>query len=284
MYNFLIFVTASASILLCFLLLLNKVPERFKKMVFSYAVVFFLLFCASVYLSPDVKHFTRQMTAKPDSRDIEEQAETKEDVPILKKEQALLNVPIISQLPELPRGCEVTSLAMLLQHAGINTGKMELAQLVKKNPTRYQRKNGQVYFGHPNSGFVGDMYNINNPGYGVYHKPIKELADSFLPDRVVDLTGKDFSELEKSVSNGIPVWIITNTWYSELPAEQFQTWDTPAGKVNITYRLHSVVITGYDQDYVYFNDPLTGEKNRKVPRQGFIDAWVQMGKQAITYL
>lgn len=201
-----------------------------------------------------------------------------------KKKQIILDAPLISQLPELPRGCEVTSLSMLLQYAGVNVGKMELAQRIKKDPTPYQRENGQVFFGDPNAGFVGDMYNINNPGYGVYYKPIKELAEEFLPNRVVNLTGEKFSVLEASVSNGIPVWIITNTRYRKLPPEEFSTWDTPSGPVTITYREHSVLITGYDTDYVYVNDPLTGEKNKKVPKQDFINAWVQMGRQAITYL
>ncbi len=44
------------------------------------------------------------------------------------------------------------------------------------------------------------------------------------------------------------------------------------------------MITGYDDDYIYFNDLLTGEKNKKAPKQDFINAWVQMGKQAITFI
>ncbi len=53
--------------------------------------------------------------------------------------------------------------------------------------------------------------------------------------------------------------------------------------MKITYKEHSVLVTGYDQSYIYFNDPLTGEKNKKAPKQHFINAWKQMGSQAITF-
>jgi uncharacterized protein YvpB len=207
------------------------------------------------------------------------------DVSIIKiKENVLIDAPVLNQMPELPRGCEVTSLAMLLQHAGIEVDKMTLAKEIKKDPTVYQVKNGVVHFGHPNDGFVGDMYSFQNPGLGVYHKPIKELAEQYLPGNIIDLTGVNFQELTIHLSDERPVWVIINTTYKKLPANYFQTWQTPSGPVDITYKEHSVLLTGYDKDYIYFNDPLTGEKNKKAPLKDFEESWVQMGSQAITYL
>ncbi len=200
------------------------------------------------------------------------------------KEEVLIDAPAINQFPELPRGCEVTSLSMLLQHAGIQADKTTLAKEIKKNPETYKLENGQIYFGHPNDGFVGDMYSFNNPGLGVYHKPVKELADKYMPGSIKDLTGSDFTELKIHLSDGRPVWIITNTAYKKLSSEFFQTWHTPKGEIQITYKEHSVLLTGYDQEYIFLNDPLTGEKNKKAPIADFEEAWVQMGRQAITYL
>lgn len=202
------------------------------------------------------------------------------DVKKLIKEK-VLEVPLLSQLPELPRGCEVTSLAMLLQYESVKVGKMELAKNIKKDPTPKTYQNERIHFGNPNVGFVGDMYSYSKPGYGVYNQPIEELANRYLPNRVVNLTGKDFSEIVNQIINDQPVWVITNTTFRELPESQFETWMTIQGEIEITYKEHSVVITGFDEKFIYFNDPLANQKNRQIPKDDFVKAWEQMGMQAI---
>ncbi|MDY0393131.1 C39 family peptidase [Virgibacillus halophilus] len=49
-----------------------------------------------------------------------------------------LEAPMIQQLPELPRGCEVTSLSMLLAYHDISVDKMKLAEEITKNPAVYK--------------------------------------------------------------------------------------------------------------------------------------------------
>ena len=195
---------------------------------------------------------------------------------------AMMEVPYLMQMPELPRGCEVTSLAILLLSQGIQTDKMELAERVKKDPTPYQIKNGQVFYGNPHAGFVGRMNSYSESGYGVYHEPIAELLNEYMPDMALDLTGCDFDDLLYYLALDIPVWVIINTTYAPLPKSAFLTWNTDLGPIQITYREHSVLLTGYDETYIYFNDPLTGPS--QASRLTFAEAWKQMGRQAVTIM
>ncbi|WP_242694887.1 C39 family peptidase [Pseudogracilibacillus auburnensis] len=201
--------------------------------------------------------------------------------PNILRDEVQLEAPLIKQLPELPRGCELVSLGMLLAFNDIHVDKLELADNVKRNPAVFERRDGKTYFGNPNNGFVGDMLALNTPGLGVYHKPIAELAEQYAEDLTIyDFTGEDFSEVKEQLSMGRPVWVIINSHYSKLPESEFITWHTEDGPIDITYREHSVLITGYDEENIYFNDPLDYQDSAS--KENFIEAWVQMGKQAIT--
>ncbi|OTW70433.1 hypothetical protein BK727_01380 [Bacillus thuringiensis serovar roskildiensis] len=191
----------------------------------------------------------------------------------------LSNVPLIQQLPELDRGCEVTSLAMMLQYAGITVDKMKLANEIKK----VDFMNDGVR-GNPNEGFVGNVYTFSESGYGVYHGPLFQLAKKYLPNKAVDLTGKSIEELYKSVKLEQPVVMITNATFAPLDEDEFTTWETNSGDVSITYNEHCVVLIGYDKEFVYIRDPLNESLDVKVPRESFEKAWMQMGSQAISYV
>ncbi|GGE44259.1 hypothetical protein GCM10011391_23830 [Pullulanibacillus camelliae] len=191
----------------------------------------------------------------------------------------MIDVPLIAQLPELPRGCEVTSLCMLLQHAKIQVDKLQLAEAVVKVPFETDGVHG-----HPNDGFVGDMYSFETPGLGTFHRPIVQLAKTFLGDRIIDLTDCEWARIEGQIDRGFPVWVIVTSRYNYVEDEHWETWLTAHGTLKITYKEHAVVITGYNEDFVYFNDPLDNIKNRPGNKQDFIDGWKQFGQQAISYL
>jgi uncharacterized protein YvpB len=186
----------------------------------------------------------------------------------------ILDVPLLLQMdaPKLYNGCEVTSLAMLLQFHGLSVTKNELATKITRVPLNYP--DGKK--GNPNEGFVGNME--NGPGLGVYHEPIFKLAQSYVNDRAEDLTEQPFSVVIEKLAAGSPVWVIITSSFA--PTSEIKTWNTPQGPVEVTFKMHSVVITGYDQESIYINDPYGG-KNKKVNKENFIKAWEQMGSQAI---
>lgn len=193
------------------------------------------------------------------------------------------NVPLIGQYPELFRGCEVTSLAMLLNYKGVKVDKMELAKNIKKEPFIFTL-DGVKYNGNPHMGFVGDIYDRNNEGYGVYNEPIYDLLKQYLATEALNLTGATFDDLRYYISKNRPVLVITNTRFKQLPEQEFKTLKTTRGDVKITYREHCVLITGYDGQYVYYNDPMYPQTTQKKPKEDFVKAYDQMGRQAITYI
>lgn len=254
-----------------------------KKSFFIYGLVFFIaaIFSAGSFLKENKTEIYSTLEKALPFASIQTEAPKRELISQHHiKAKVKLNAPMIEQLPELPRGCEVTSLSMLLAYHGIPVDKMELAKEIKKNSTVYKETKHGEHFGDPNTGFVGDMYDFSNPGYGVYHRPVAELASKYSNKPVNDMTGKDFSSVMEALNDRRPVWVIINATYKKLPKNQFTTWHTENGSIHITMKEHSVLVTGYDESYIYFNDPLN--KREKAPIKDFIDAWEQMGKQAIT--
>ena len=94
---------------------------------------------------------------------------------ITMKPRQELNVPLEKQLPDLPNGCEVTSLSMLLNYYHINVSKDKLAQNIKHVSSFTD--NGQ-YRGNPHEGFVGYM-SIANAGWCVYNEPLYNVSALF---------------------------------------------------------------------------------------------------------
>jgi uncharacterized protein YvpB len=195
-----------------------------------------------------------------------------------KDEKVLIDAPHYLQKPELERGCEVTSLAMLLNEAGVETDKMTLAEEINRVPFE---ENG--YKGNIHEGFVGNMRTLDEPGLGAYHEPVAELAENYLPGKIKDLTGSDFDKVFEQLDDGRPVWVVITSTYGVLPESEWETWETKDGPVKVTYRMHAVLVTGYDKEHIYANDPLK-EKNTQYPKDEFIAGWEQIGKQAITYM
>lgn len=201
-----------------------------------------------------------------------------------KKENRLIDAPHINQLPELPLGCEVTALAMLLQYNGFQVNKMELAEQLAMDPTPLTYDDQGMHWGNPYKGFVGDMSDRAKPGFGVFDKPIEALARKYAGEQVINLTGLDFTDITKIVQNGTPVWVIVSSTFSRQNNQKI-SWMTSDGPIVTIRNEHSVLLTGVDGNYVYFNNPLKQDgKNNKKAIQPFTESWEMMGGQAITIL
>jgi uncharacterized protein YvpB len=196
-------------------------------------------------------------------------------------DRLLIRTNAVKQHPELRDGCEVTSLAMLLQAIGQPGNKMQLAAEVRKDPTPVRRNaSGHiVYWGDPNRGFVGAV--DGKPiGFGVYHGPIAELLDKHLPGQSLDLTGQSFQTILAHVAKGKPV--VAWTTVQLRPPDHWDYWNSPTGPVRTTWNEHAVLIVGYEPGTVYINDPFDGSAAKKVNRASFEASWVAMGRQAVT--
>ena len=191
------------------------------------------------------------------------------------KQEQKLNVPLENQMPDLPNGCEVTSLSMLMNYYGIKVSKNELAETIQHVDSF---TDGGKYRGNPHQGFVGHM-TIANAGWCVYNEPLYNVARKYT-SHIENITGSDFFFFLKLVSNGHPVMIITTTTFNKV--NNMQTWDTNTGKVNVTPSSHACVITGYSKPkkVVYVNNPY-GYKNQPVNWKNLQASYNQQGRQAL---
>ncbi len=206
----------------------------------------------------------------------------KKQIAIAPRPQAArLSAPALSQYPQLPAGCEITSLAMLLQYAGIKKDKMELLPELAVDPTpiRFGKTGEIVYWGNPNTGFVGDITR-KKIGFGIYHSGLFGLLKKNMTSGI-DMTGKKFEEIENQLIQGIPVVVWTTTDFN-VPVKWVK-WDTPVGPFRTTFSEHAVLLVGFDSENVYVNDPLSGKKDLKIGKERFLATWDALGKQALSY-
>ena len=151
----------------------------------------------------------------------------------------------------LPMGCEVTSLAVVLQYLGFN--KVTKNMLADK----YQPR-GAVGATDPNVAFVGTPY--SSRPYGCYAPVIVKTAQNYFKAigndeyQVNNLTGLNINEIYKEIDKGNPLvmWITYGRPYKqESWTLRYGTKTTKAGSG--TYRFtwygmqHCVAVAGYNK-------------------------------------
>ncbi|MDO4765713.1 MAG: C39 family peptidase [Eubacteriales bacterium] len=202
------------------------------------------------------------------------------------KGKVIHGVPNFSQLPELPTGCEVTSMSMLAHYHGLFHDKMAMANFLPKGPKPYY-KNGEYYGADPRIVFVGTPEDSSS--FGVYHQPVMEVMDNLFPYRAKNLSGKSLYTLLHYVKDGLPVlvWTTFPTRDGKLMLKkEVREWKLEDGRRFEWIRNeHVMVLIGFTSDYkdVILNDPYTG-KQQKYPYEMFEKSYELMGRQAVTVL
>lgn len=158
----------------------------------------------------------------------------------------------ICQLPELPTGCEITSLTMVLRHYGFEVDKRELADNYLET--------GEVGSTNFYKAFVGKP--SDSASYGCYSPVIEQTANNYLLTKGSDkkakaFNGVEFSTVLKYIDASIPV-IIWGTLDCQ-PGYQSVTWTVDGEDLTWITPEHCMVLVGYDNTYVYVADPMTGE-------------------------
>jgi uncharacterized protein YvpB len=102
-----------------------------------------------------------------------------------------------------------------------------------------------------------------------------------LPGRAINLTNQPFERVLEHVSAGYPVVVWTTGDY-RLP-DRWESWNHGQQVIKTPLDLHAVVLVGYDVNYVYLNDPLSGKKQVRVGKNQFIESWKALQSRAISY-
>ncbi len=195
----------------------------------------------------------------------------------------ITDVPIISQRAEFPTGCESAAAVMVLQYAGEDITMGDFVDKHLKTSFDFTFKNGKKHGPSPYEYFLGNPRSTN--AYGCMAPVIEEAMISAIGDRrrVHNASGMTMKELCKEyIDKGIPVVI----WATIEMREPTYTdsWVLPDG-TNYTWPNdeHCLVLTGYDQERYYFNDPYSG-RERTGARARAEDRYYKLGQQALVVL
>lgn len=162
-----------------------------------------------------------------------------------KESKWISGVPLIAQRPELPNGCEITAVTMMLQYAGAKVNKMQMAREMPRSS-------------NPSYGYIGQPW--DQTGITIFPSALMHLVEKYA-GTAKDLTGQNFDAIKYQIDIGHPV----------------VTWHTLYG-----FPYHALVVTGYDPNYVYYNDCWTDQTLQMGINQ-FINNWNTQNRRAISY-
>ena len=195
-----------------------------------------------------------------------------------KTQYLIEDFPTYHQFPNYPNGCESVSLYLMLKFHKVDVTVEQIVEKLKKGDAPF-RKNGVLYGGDPEIEFVGDPR--LKSGYGVYEKPILDVANQF-KSNMKNITGSSLEDILKIVKTGFPVqvWASINLKNTYICAK----WQSTSTDRIVSWKcgLHSLVIIGYTYNKIITSDPYTGEIEYYSKTQ-FEKMFNTYGKRAIYY-
>jgi len=188
----------------------------------------------------------------------------------------VMDVEYRSQYPNLPNGCEVTALSMLMNYNGYNVRAEYLSDNFLKKSGLSGANPDLAYIGNPRS---------NSRGFYTYAKPVVECANSYfdsigVSSYAVDKTGMNIFILLHKVAvskKPVAVWYTTDGKSPEYSENSYI--DESGQRINFYKNLHCVVVHGLGRGKVYLADPIHG--NKQVNFIEFIKVYYQMGQRAL---
>ena len=195
-------------------------------------------------------------------------------------------VTLIYQNPELPNGCEITSLAILLDWAGYPIDKVELSNTYLPKQGFY-RSDEVLHGADPNRAYAGDPSDRSS-GWYCFEGPILEAANAYLAgqnttQRAAPLSGTTREELENYMNDGIPLAVWVTLDYSEPWTRESSSWILPDGAEYVPYtNLLCVVLAGWDGDDYRIANPIDGWQTVSPDR--FWNCFDAMGRRAVAIL
>ena len=177
----------------------------------------------------------------------------------------------LSQNPELPTGCEITSLTSVLNYYGINVKKETMADdYLKKGDGSYYK----MFLGNPRDA----------GSFGCMAQPIVDAANLYFKKNNVSMkasnvSGVTFDKILEYVSQGVPM-IVWNTM-GMAAAYESQTLTLDGREYIWIAPEHCVVVVGYDLDNneVYVADPMAGMVTRNL--KTFEERYDSLKRQAV---
>jgi uncharacterized protein YvpB len=199
-----------------------------------------------------------------------------------------IDVRTVFQYPELPTGCEITALSMVLNYYGFETDKTDLAKNYLPQSKYMVEKDGKVYINNFRYYFLGDPF---GKGWGCYSNAIANAAAAYVSDnadntgggsfKVSNISGSDPDGLYDYLKEGVPV-IVWGTIGLEEPVYNYTYYDIlTEERLDWFAKEHCFVLTGFDLEkgVVTVNDPLSGIYDAE--KALFELRYAQMDKQAV---